>query len=204
MKKTLTILLLIMSLAAACCLSACGGGTTEETAAPAEEAQTGNTADEAGVLVAYFSATGNTKSAAEKIAAITGADIYEIVPAEAYTTDDLGYNDPDNCRAAAERDDPAARPAIGSEKIDLAGYSIVYLGYPIWWDQAPRIMSTFVESCDFSGITVIPFCTSGSSGIGTSAANLAELAGSGEWLPGQRFAENAGEDEIREWISGME
>ena len=83
MKKTLTILLLIMSLAAACCLSACGGGKTEETAAPAEEAQIENTADEAGVLVAYFSATGNTKSVAEKIAAITGADIYEIVPAEA-------------------------------------------------------------------------------------------------------------------------
>lgn len=102
-----------------------------------------------------------------------------------------------------EMDDPDARPEIGSETISMEGYSTVYLGYPIWWGEAPRIMSTFVESHDFDGITVIPFCTSGGSGIGRSGDNLAEQAGNGTWLSGERFNGSVSEPEIQEWIEGL-
>lgn len=134
------------------------------------------------VLVVYFSATGTTKGVAEKIAAITNANIYEIVPAEPYSDDALNYND-NASRTSIEMNDPDARPEISSESISLEGYSVIYIGYPIWWGDVPRIMSTFVESYDFDGITVIPFCTSGGSGIGNSDSHLAEQTDSGNWLP---------------------
>lgn len=155
------------------------------------------------ILVVYFSATGTTKGVAEKIANITDADIYEIIPAEIYSSDDLNYNN-SNSRSSVEMNDPDARPEIGSEIISLAGYSMVYLGYPIWWGESPRIMSTFVESYDFDGITIIPFCTSGSSGIGKSGDNLAEQAGSGTWLMGKRFSGSVSESELKEWIDGLQ
>lgn len=153
-------------------------------------------------LVVYFSATGTTKGVAEKLANVTGADLYEIVPAVPYTEEDLNYNDR-STRATAEQDNPETRPEIGGEDIDLAGYSTIYIGYPIWWGEEPRILCTFVESHDFTDKTVIPFCTSGGSGIGRSGKDLAELAGTGNWLDGARHSGSVSEDELRDWVEGL-
>ena len=156
-----------------------------------------------GVLVVYFSATGNTKGVAEKIAGITGADTYEIKAAEEYSDADLNWND-SNSRSTKEQNDSSVRPEIGSDAISLDGYTTIYIGYPIWWGEEPRIMDTFVESHSFDGITMIPFCTSSSSGIGRSGQNLADNAGTGTWLDGKRFGAGASEDEIRSWIEGLQ
>ena len=155
------------------------------------------------VLIVYFSATGTTKGIAEKIAGITGADTYEIKAAQEYSDADLNWNDSDS-RSTKEQNDPSARPEIGSEAVSLDGYSTIYIGYPIWWGEEPRIMDTFVESYNFDGITMIPFCTSSSSGIGRSGQNLADNAGSGTWIDGKRFGAGASEDEIRSWIEGLQ
>ena len=153
-------------------------------------------------VVIYFSATGTTKGVAEKVAAVTNADLFEIIPAEPYSDTDLDWND-QNSRTTIEMNDPDARPAIADDTIHLEDYSTAYIGYPIWWGDAPRIMSTFVETHDFSGLTVIPFCTSGSSSIGESGNNLAEQAGSGDWLSGSRLDANISEDEIKTWINDL-
>ena len=155
------------------------------------------------VLIVYFSATGTTKGIAEKIAGITGADTYEIKAAQEYSDADLNWNDSDS-RSTKEQNDSSARPEIGSEAVSLDGYSTIYIGYPIWWGEEPRIMDTFVESYNFDGITMIPFCTSSSSGIGRSGQNLADNAGSGTWIDGKRFGAGASEDEIRSWIEGLQ
>ena len=154
------------------------------------------------VLVAYFSATGTTRGVAEQIANVTDADLYEIIPAEPYSEADLNYND-SNSRATKEQKDKNTRPVIASETIDLSSYSTIYIGFPIWWGGEPRIMDTFVESYDFSGITLIPFCTSGSSGIGASGTNLEALSGTGTWLPGARHDGNISEAELQAWIEGL-
>ena len=153
-------------------------------------------------LVVVFSCTGNTKAVAEHIVSMTGADFYEVLPFEPYTEADCDWTDA-NSRSSIEQNDPDFRPQISGDPISLEGYSIIFIGYPIWFSQAPRIMDTFVESYDFGDAVVIPFCTSGSSGIGQSAEILAEHAGSGRWLEGQRFAGDATEDEIREWLKGI-
>ena len=153
-------------------------------------------------LVVYFSCTGTTKGVAEKLANVTGADLYEIVPAVPYTDEDLNYSDR-STRATSEQDHPDTRPEIGGEDIDLAGYNTVYIGYPIWWGEEPRILCTFVEAHDFTGMTVIPFCTSGGSGIGRSGRNLAELAGTGTWLDGARHSGGITEDELLAWVNGL-
>ncbi len=153
-------------------------------------------------LVVVFSATGTTKGVAEKLADVTGADLYEIVPAEPYTSDDLNYGNK-NSRAAMEHNDKTARPAIGSDRIDLTPYDTVFVGYPIWFGEEPRVMDTFAEQYDFSGKTVIPFCTSGSSGIGRSGQNLSEYAGTGNWLEGKRFSGSTTENDLRTWLEGL-
>ena len=156
------------------------------------------------MLVIYFSATGTTKGIAEKIASVTGADLYEIVPKEPYTDEDLNYSD-DSSRATVEQNDPDVRPEYEDIQVDIENnYSTIFIGYPIWWGQEPRIMDTFVESNNFDGKTIIPFCTSGSSGIESSSANLVEKAGTGNWLSGNRFSGSATEDEIKNWISELE
>jgi flavodoxin len=182
--------------------------TAAPTAAPATEppateepTQTPAAAD-GKVLVVVFSATGTTKAVAEKIAAIEGADLYEIIPVEPYTEDDLNYYDRSN-RSMTEQSDKSVRPEIAGEPLDLTGYTKIYVGYPIWCAEEPRIMDTFAESYDFSGLTVIPFCTSGSSGIGKSGKNLAEKAGTGTWLEGKRFPGGATEADVQKWIESL-
>ena len=211
MKKRFSILLALCLIIG---LTACSGGSTEEaadtdnTAETAAEEQTEETAsDESssgkGTLVVYFSATGNTKGVAEKIASVTGADTYEIKAAQEYTEADLDWHD-DDSRSTHEQNDASARPEIGSDPVSLEGYKTIYIGYPIWWGEEPRIMDTFVESYDFGDITMIPFCTSGGSGIGRSGQNLADNAGSGTWLEGDRLDSGISEDELRTWIEGLE
>ncbi len=150
-------------------------------------------------LVVYFSATGTTKGVAEKIAATTNADTYEILAAQTYTEADLNWNDK-NSRTTKEQNDKSVRPEIGSDKVNLDGYSTIFIGYPIWWGEEPRIMDTFVESYDFSGKTMIPFCTSGGSGIGSSGTNLADNAKSGNWLEGERLSSSS---DIEGWVKGL-
>lgn len=180
---------------------------TAGTAATGEDSASDDTSaeDAAGhsdILVAYFSATGTTKGVAERIAAVTGGDLYEILAADPYTDDDLNYND-NSSRSTSEQNDKSARPEIGSEDISLEGYTTIYLGFPIWWGEEPRILDTFVEKYSFEGITVIPFCTSGGSGIGRSGPNMEALAGSGTWLEGKRFSGNVSEADLQSWIDGL-
>ena len=173
----------------------------QETAAePASETPAAAHSD---VLVAYFSATGTTKGVAERIASVTGGDLYEILAAEPYTEADLNYND-NSSRSTSEQNDKSVRPEIGSDDISLERYTTIYLGFPIWWGEEPRILDTFVEKYNFDGITVIPFCTSGSSGIGRSGSNMEELAGSGTWLQGERFSGSVSEEELKSWIEGLQ
>ncbi len=169
------------------------------TEAPAETAASTAHSD---VLVAYFSATGTTKGVAERIASVTGGDLYEIVPANPYSAADLNYNDRSS-RSTKEQNDKSARPEIGSKDISLEGYTTIYLGFPIWWGEEPRILDTFAEKYKFDGITVIPFCTSGGSGIGRSGPNMAALAGSGTWLDGKRFSGNVSEADLKSWIESL-
>ena len=167
-----------------------------ETAETTEESETGKT------FVVVFSATGTTKGVADKIVSLTGADLYEIKAAQEYTSDDLSWHD-QGSRTTKEQNDSACRPEIGSDPVSLEGYSTVFIGYPIWWGEEPRIMDTFVESLDFNGITVIPFCTSSSSGMGRSGQNLKDNAGSGDWLEGKRFPGNVSEGELESWIGEL-
>jgi len=177
--------------------------TDEAPAETVEEPENEAPAAHSEILVAYFSATGTTEGVAEKIASVTGGDLYEILAAEPYTEEDLNYND-SSSRSTSEQNDKNARPEIGSEDISLEGYTTVYLGFPIWWGEEPRILDTFVEKYSFEGITVIPFCTSGGSGIGRSGPNMEALAGSGTWLEGERFSGGVSEEELKNWIEGLQ
>ena len=174
---------------------------TKQSATSADASQTASAAESNGskTLVVYFSATGTTKGVAEQIASVTGADLYEITAAQTYTSDDLNWND-SNSRTTLEQNDKSVRPEIGSEAVKLEGYSTVFIGYPIWWGEEPRIMDTFVESCNFDGITVIPFCTSGGSGIGSSGKNLEANAKSGNWLEGERLSASS---DIEGWVKRL-
>lgn len=168
--------------------------------AQTEEAVVENTAQIEKTLVVYFSATGTTKRVAEMIAHIVDADLYEVIPEEPYSPDDLNWHDP-NSRTSIEQNDANSRPEIASETRSIEEYTTIYIGYPIWWGIAPHIMDTFVEQYSFEGKTIIPFCTSGSSGIGNSGKNLEESAGSGNWLEGQRFGASVSEDDVKAWIA---
>ena len=154
------------------------------------------------ILVAYFSATGNTAGIAQQLAEGLGADLYEIVPETPYTSDDLNYSD-SNSRSSVEMNDPDARPAISGAVENMEQYDAVLIGYPIWWGEAPRIMSTFIENYDFSGKTLAAFCTSASSGFGSSDSALREAADSATWLDGIRLSGGASSEEILEWANGL-
>ena len=173
----------------------------EQTEAQPENADA-NEVPENKTIVVYFSATGTTKGIAERIASVTGAELFELIPAEPYSDADLDWHDK-NSRTSIEMNDPNVRPAIANDTVSLDGCTTVYIGYPIWWGDAPRMMSTFVEAHDFDGKTVIPFCTSGGSPIGRSGENLASQAGSGNWLSGGRLDAGISESEIQDWINNM-
>ncbi len=159
-------------------------------------------AEESGkVLVAYFSCTGTTERIAGMIAEALDAETYRITPETPYTSADLDYSD-STTRATREQNDPAARPASGTVE-NMDDYDVIFLGYPIWWGQAPKILYTFVESYDLSGKTIVPFCTSGSSGIGSSAGNLSKSAPDADWLDGRRFGGSASKDSVTEWLDGL-
>ncbi len=199
-----------------CALTACAA--LQSTSAPAQDiseepaSQSGTAAqaeaagpdagDDPRVLVAYFSATGNTEGVARHLEAVLDADLYEIEPEDPYTPEDLRYSD-DSCRASREQNAPAARPAIAGGVEPVEDYDVVFLGYPIWWGQAPKILYTFLEACDFSGKTIVPFCTSGSSGIGSSAESLRSLAPDANWLEGARFEGGASQDTVAAWVADL-
>ena len=156
----------------------------------------------ADVLVAYFSATGNTENIAEHLVSILDADLYEIVPQVPYTYEDLDYSNSD-CRANREQNDPTVRPAISGGVEDLEDYEVIFLGYPIWWGDAPKIISTFLETYDFDGKTIVPFCTSGSSSIGGSVSDLEALTDGATWLEGQRFSGSASRETVSQWVDSL-
>ena len=195
MKKIIPLLasaLMLLSLAA------CGSKTTAPETTAALAASGGKT------LVVYFSATGSTKAAAEAIAAATGGDLLELEPAEPYTSADLDYNNADS-RVSREHNDKTQRDvALKTTTVaNWADYDTVYIGYPIWWGIAAWPVDTFVKANDFTGKTVIPFCTSGSSDIGESGTQLAALAGTGDWQTGKRFPSVVTQQEVADWVKSL-
>ena len=152
-------------------------------------------------IVVYFSASGNTKAAAEKIAELTGSDLMEIVPEEKSTEADLNWHDGES-RTSVEKDDASIRPAIKPDTKNLADYDTVFLGYPIWWGTAPKVLWNFVEKHDFTGKTVLPFCTSHSSSEGESGKTLERLSGNkGTWKDAKRFPEHPSDSDISSWVN---
>lgn len=151
------------------------------------------------IAIIYFSATGTTRKVAGYIKELTGGDLIEIVPKEKYTDNDLNYNN-SNSRATKEQNDSSARPEIANT-IDTASYDVIYLGFPIWWGDAPRIILTFLDEANLSGKTVIPFCTSGSSGISTSVNYFKNNYKNVNWLDGKRL--NSSQSEVKEWVNGL-
>lgn len=153
-------------------------------------------------MVACFSATGNTRDVAKKLANHLNADYFEIEPSEPYTAEDLDYGD-ETTRATAEQNDPSARPAIAATP-DFSAYDVVFLGHPIWWGKAPRLMCTLLDEADFTGKKVAEFCTSGSSGVEGAAAELEELAPDADWIGARRFAAGASETEVANWADSLD
>lgn len=211
MKKIIAILLaatLIFTFAA------CGNSTSDSKSDTTSQApasadkntpSTNNNHPNSGkTLVVYFSATGSTQAVAKSIAEAAGADVFEIVPKNKYSSSDLDWTD-ESSRVNAEHDDESKRD-IELEKVtpdNWADYDTVYIGYPIWWAIAAWPVNNFVKGNDFTGKTVIPFCTSASSGIGQSDKNLAEMAGTGNWLDGKRFSSGASSSEVTDWVNGL-
>lgn len=178
---------------------------TSESSTSGEPASQPETDGEAGgTLVVYFSATGNTEQAATYIADITGGDLFELEPAEPYTSDDLDWTN-DNSRVSQEYYDESLRDVeLVADTVDnWDSYDTIFIGYPIWWGIAAWPVDGFVEVNDFTGKTVIPFCTSASSGIGESGELLAELAGTGDWQDGMRFRSSVSESDVQEWLDSL-
>ena len=217
--KKLTALLLSVVLVLS--LSACGSAnkpasstTQSETSAPTEQPESSSTAPaesepetqpETGkTLVVYYSASGNTERVAKDIAEAAGADLFEIVPTEVYTSEDLNWTNSDS-RVSREHDDESLRdvPLTTTEVPDWDSYDTVFIGYPIWWGIAAWPVDTFVKNNDFTGKTVIPFATSSSSGMGQSGSLLADMAGTGEWQEGQRFSSGVSSDDVQSWVNGL-
>ena len=223
MKKLTALLLsvvLVLSLAACGSANKPASSTTQpETSAPTEQPATEpsessstvpaesepETQPETGkTLVVYYSASGNTERVAKDIAEAAGADLFEIVPTEVYTSDDLDWTNPDS-RVSREHDDESLRdvPLTTTEVPDWDSYDTVFIGYPIWWGIAAWPVDTFVKNNDFTGKTVIPFATSSSSGMGQSGSLLADMAGTGEWQEGQRFSSGVSGDDVQSWVNGL-
>lgn len=152
-------------------------------------------------LVLYFSATNNTEQIAKYISEITSSDILEIIPKDVYTNEDLDYNN-NNSRANREQNDKNARPEI-SNKLDLENYDVIYLGYPIWWEEEPRIILTLLDNYNLENKTIIPFCTSGGSGIELSVNNIRNYNNKLNVLDGKRFSSNSSKEEVITWINSL-
>lgn len=223
MKKLTALLLsvvLVLSLAACGSANKPASSTTQpETSAPTEQPATEpsessstapaesepETQPETGkTLVVYYSASGNTERVGKDIAEAAGADLFEIVPTEVYTSEDLNWTNPDS-RVSREHDDKSLRdvPLTTTEVPDWDSYDTVFIGYPIWWGIAAWPVDTFVKNNDFTGKTVIPFATSSSSGMGQSGSLLADMAGTGEWQEGQRFSSGVSSDDVQSWVNGL-
>ena len=209
MKKLAALLLsvvLVLSLAACGSANKPASSTTQpesSSTAPAEsepetQPETGKT------LVVYYSASGNTERVAKDIAEAAGADLFEVVPTEVYTSEDLNWTNSDS-RVSREHDDESLRdvPLTTTEVPDWDSYDTVFIGYPIWWGIAAWPVDTFVKNNDFTGKTVIPFATSSSSGMGQSGSLLADMAGTGEWQEGQRFSSGVSGDDVQSWVNGL-
>lgn len=219
MKKLTALLLsvvLVLSLAACGSANKPASSTTQpETSAPTKQPESSSTAPaesepetqpETGkTLVVYYSASGNTERVAKDIAEAAGADLFEIVPTEVYTSDDLDWTNPDS-RVSREHDDESLRdvPLTTTEVPDWDSYDTVFIGYPIWWGIAAWPVDTFVKNNDFTGKTVIPFATSSSSGMGQSGSLLTDMAGTGEWQEGQRFSSGVSSDDVQSWVNGLD
>ena len=223
MKKLTALLLsvvLVLSLASCGSANKSASSTTQpETSAPTEQPATEpsessstapaesepETQPETGkTLVVYYSASGNTERVAKDIAEAAGADLFEIVPTEVYTSGDLNWTNSDS-RVSREHDDESLRdvPLTTTEVPDWDSYDTVFIGYPIWWGIAAWPVDTFVKNNDFTGKTVIPFATSSSSGMGQSGSLLANMAGTGEWQEGQRFSSGVSSDDVQSWVNGL-
>lgn len=179
--------------------------TTESAEIPADISTSESSESENGkTLVVYFSATGNTESAANYIAQETGGDLFELEPAEPYTDEDLNYSNEDS-RVSKEHEDESLRDVeLAADTVEnWDEYDTVFIGYPIWWDIAAWPVNDFVKSNDFTGKTVIPFATSANDDIGESGKLLEEMAGTGNWLEGERFSSSVSKDAVTEWIEGL-
>lgn len=182
--------------------------TSEETAQTEDQAETDTEDTDSGssgnVLIVYYSATGNTETAANYIADATGGTLFELEPAEPYTDEDLNYND-ENSRVSREHEDESLQDVelVSTTVEGFDEYDTVFIGYPIWWGEAAWPVNQFVENNDFTGKTVIPFATSASSGFGESGQLLADMAGTGDWQEGMRFGSSPDEAEVQEWIDGL-
>lgn len=179
--------------------------TPAETPDDTANGEADNTTSGGKVLVVYYSASGNTKRVAEDIAEAADGDLFEITPAEPYTSDDLNWTNSDS-RVSREHDDESLRdvPLTTTEVENWNDYDTVFIGYPIWWGIAAWPVDTFVKNNDFTGKTVIPFATSSSSGMGQSGTLLSEMAGTGDWQDGQRFSSGASQSDVADWVSGLD
>ena len=201
MKK---IAVLLMSSVMAAGLAACSsGGSTDTSAASGQNTQEASSGN-GNTLVVYYSATGNTERAAQYIADATGGDIFELEPVDPYTDEDLDWTN-DNSRVTVEHDNEDQRDVeLVADTVDnWDSYDTVFVGYPIWWGIAAWPVDGFIEANDFTGKTVIPFCTSSSSDIGDSGQLLADMAGTGNWLEGQRFSSGVSQDEVDQWVESL-
>ena len=207
MKK---IISLFMALGMVLSRAACSTNQSPRESTPEEQpdssAEAQQPTDEAGkTLVVYYSATGNTENVANYIATATDGDLFELEPAEPYSDADLNWTD-DNSRVVREHDDESLRDIelVADTVENWDSYDTVFIGYPIWWGIAAWPVNGFIEANDFTGKTVIPFCTSSSSGLGESGELLAEMAGTGDWQEGQRFRSGASESDVAAWIESLE
>lgn len=216
MKKITSILLalvLVFSFAACSNNSDNSASTANSTTStPAGKQSTDESSDNntdsssnSKILVVYYSATGSTKAVADTIADTTGADLFEITPVDPYTSDDLNWTN-DNSRVSVEHNDESKRdvPLTKTTPDNWADYDTVFIGYPIWWGIAAWPVNNFVEGNDFTGKTVIPFCTSSSSGLGQSGDLLADMAGTGNWQDGERFSSGASSSKVESWVNGLD
>lgn len=177
----------------------------EEIETEVQQEASGSTEEQAEkVLVVYYSASGNTKAVGDIIAQYTGGDVFEIIPVNAYTSEDLDWR-AEGSRVNQEHEDESLQDIeLVSTTVDnFDSYGTVFIGYPIWWHEAAWVVNHFVKDNDFTGKKVIPFCTSSSSDLGESGTHLAEMAGTGDWQEGQRFSSSASEDEVTGWLAGL-